>query len=160
MGEHPLSVLYGEYDLAVDDKSRLLIPAEVRRAIDTANDGEAFFLVVGVNQKPWMYPDRAYERMALTTPGELTPAEDLMIFDQLNFGMASKLEPDKQGRVLLPEKTIRRSGLKREVTMIGVRDHLELWNRDDWETWQREMNARRAEIFAKRAKAMQDAKGQ
>jgi DNA-binding transcriptional regulator/RsmH inhibitor MraZ len=27
----------------------------------------------------------------------------------------------------------KRTALEKEVTLVGVRDHLELWNRRDWE---------------------------
>ena len=51
----------------------------------------------------------------------------------MNFAMASKVDPDKQGRLTLPEKLLRRTRIEREITLIGVRDHLELWNRSEWE---------------------------
>ena len=139
-------VLYGEYELTIDDKNRMLIPSEVRRSIDPERDGEAFFLVVGVNRVPWLYPERAYEQLISRNPAELTPEEDSLAFDQMNFAMASRLEWDKQGRVLIPEKTLKRTGLTKDVTLIGVRDHLELWNQADWEARREALLARSAEI--------------
>ncbi|HEX8522966.1 MAG TPA: hypothetical protein VF669_11965 [Tepidisphaeraceae bacterium] len=146
-------LLYGEYELNVDEKNRLLIPSEVRRQIDPERDGEAFFLIVGVNRVPWIYPERYYEELVSRRPAELTPAEDILAFDQLNFALASRLEPDKQGRVLIPEKTLRRSQVSKEVTLIGVRDHLELWNRTEWENRRQALEQRSSEIalLAKRA---------
>jgi DNA-binding transcriptional regulator/RsmH inhibitor MraZ len=41
------TVLYGEFELAIDEKNRLLVPAEVRRALDPERDGEAFFITAG-----------------------------------------------------------------------------------------------------------------
>lgn len=141
---HP--VLYGEYELNIDDKSRLLVPSEIRRIIIPDVHGEAFFFVVGINDKPWLYPERYYEELVTRAPQEMTPELDLLAFDQLHFAMASRIEPDKQGRMLIPEKVLRRVGIKREVTLIGARDHLELWNREDWETQRELLDKRRAEI--------------
>ena len=142
---HP--VLFGEYELTVDEKNRLLIPSEVRRAINQEEYGEAFFLVVGINRLPWIYPERYYERLVTQVPGDITPAQDQLAFDQLHFAMASRIEPDKQGRVVLPEKILKRVGItNREVTLIGARDHLELWNRADWEARREELERRGAEI--------------
>jgi len=137
-------VLYGEYELTVDDKNRLLIPSEVRRLIDSERDGDAFFLVIGVNRKAWLYPERSYETMVSLVPNEITPGDDGLSRDQLLFAMASRLEWDKQGRVLVPEKTLRRTGLSRDVTLIGVRDHLELWNRAEWDQRREQLIAQRA----------------
>ncbi len=136
-------LLYGEYELNIDEKSRLLIPSEVRKQLDSERDGDAFFMVVGVNRVPWVYPERYYEDLVARRPAELTPAEEALAFDQFNFALASRLEPDKQGRVLIPEKTLRRSGLEKEVTLIGVRDHLELWNRSDWDRRRQALEERR-----------------
>jgi MraZ protein len=153
---HP--VLFGEYELTVDDKNRLLIPSEVRRSIDQAEFGEAFFLVVGINKLPWIYPERYYERLATQVPVDITPAQDLLDFDQLYFARASRLDPDKQGRVVLPDKILKRVGIQKEVTLIGARDHLELWNRADWEARREELERRGQEIAmaAKRARAQID----
>ena len=127
------ALLYGEYELTIDDKNRLLVPSEVRRSINPEADGEAFFLIVGVNRRPWLYPEKYYQELVSLTAPDITPGEDLLAFDQMNFAMASRLEWDKQGRILVPDKTLRRTGIGKEVTMIGARDHLELWNRQDWE---------------------------
>lgn len=141
---HP--VLFGEYELNVDDKNRLLIPSEVRSRIKPEEHGEAWFLVIGTDRRPWFYPERYYEELVTRQPGDITPALDLLAFDQMHFALASRIEPDKQGRVLLPDKILKRAGIKKEVTLIGVRDHLELWNRADWEARREELEQRGPEI--------------
>ena len=157
MGQNSLRplILYGEYELTIDDKNRLLIPSEVRRALDAERDGEAFFLVVGVNRRPWFYPEKGYEALVARAQQELTPAEDVLAFDQMNFAMASRLEWDKQGRVLVPEKTLRRTSVGKEVTLIGVRDHLELWNRGDWEPHFEQLLSRGSEVALRAKQARQ-----
>ena len=139
-------VFYGEYELTVDDKNRLLIPSEVRKRIDPAEDGEAFFLVVGVNRVPWLYAEHYYEELVSRRPADLMPPEYVLAFEQLSFALASRLEPDKQGRVLIPEKTLKRAGLEKDVTLIGVRDHLELWDRKEWETRRQALEQKIPEI--------------
>ncbi|MBA3273331.1 MAG: hypothetical protein H0T11_05600, partial [Chthoniobacterales bacterium] len=129
------------------------VPAEIRKRIDPVEDGEAFFLVVGVNGKPWMYPERYYESLVMRDPTDVTPEVESLAFDQMNFAMASRLEWDKQGRVLIPDRTLKRTGLGREITIIGVRDHLELWNRTDWDAEREALVARSPEI-AIRAKRL------
>ena len=147
-------VLYGEYELTIDDKNRMLVPSEVRRSIDPERDGEAFFMIVGVNGVPWLYPERAYEQLISQSPAERTPGEDALAFDQLSFGMASRMEWDKQGRILIPDKTLKRTGLSKDVTLVGVRDHLQLWNRTAWEKRREELLAKSSEV-ALRAKQAQ-----
>ena len=153
---HP--VLTGEFELNVDDKNRLLIPSEVRRSINQAEHGEGFFLVMGINRRPWLYPERYYVELVATAPVDITPEQDLLAFDQLHFALASRVEPDGQGRLLLPQKILRRAGIQKEVTLIGVRDHLEVWNRADWEVRIEELERQAAEIAiaAKRQRRQQN----
>ena len=147
----PVRMLYGEYELTIDEKNRMLVPSELRKAFDPAIDGEAFFLVTGVNGKLWLYPEKYYESLASQIRSEMAPEEDLLAFDQANIAMASKVEWDKQGRIVIGEKVLRKASLGREVMLLGVRDHAELWGRGDWEERAAELDQRRAEI-AVRAK--------
>ena len=144
---HP--ILFGEYELTIDEKNRLPVPSAVRKMISPQTDGEAFFLVVGMNRRPWLYPRAYYEQLATRTPSDMTPGEDRLAFDQMHFAMASLLEWDKQGRILVPEKLLKRTNLGRQVTLIGARDHLELWNSDEWEVRREELLSRSSEIALK-----------
>src|SRR5262245_24245734 len=128
---HPL--FYGEHDLDIDEKNRISIPVEIRKSIDPERDGSAFFIIIGVNRRPWFYPERYYEDLVNQPTPEITPGEELLDFDHINFAMAHKKEWDSQGRLVLPEKTLKRTNTNREVVLAGIRDHLELWNRPDWE---------------------------
>ena len=47
--------------------------------------------------------------------------------------------PDKQGRILLPAELRSYAGLEKDVTIIGNRNHAEIWATDVW-------NARRAAV--------------
>ena len=144
-------VLVGEYELTLDEKKRLLVPAEVRRAIP-AEYGEAFFLVMGINRVPWFWPARYYEEVVMNTPSDMSPGEDLLAFDHYVCGMSSRVEWDKQGRIVLPEKMLRRTVLEKDVTLVGARDHLELWTRPAWEERREELEKRAHEVYL-RAKA-------
>jgi MraZ protein len=139
-------LLIGEYDLGIDDKNRLSLPADVRKLINSDRDGDAFFLVLGRNGKPWLYPEKYYEQMVFQDEPEITPEEEQLDFDHMNFALADKITWDSQGRMLIPEKTMRRTGLGKEITMIGSRDHLELWDRADWQVRREELLSRRTEV--------------
>ncbi len=64
--------------------------------------------------------------------------DESLAFERVNFAMAGKVELDRQGRVLLNDKSLRRAGLAEQVTLIGVRDHLELWDKEQWEKYAEE----------------------
>jgi len=138
-------LLVGEYDIHIDSKNRINIPSDVRKALVPKRDGENFYIVVGTNLRTWIYPDRVYEGLvAEQRPSKIAPGQDVLEFSSLNFAMARKIEPDKQGRIALPPETIRRSGLGKEITLVGMQDHLELWDRADWEQYSQKLLEARA----------------
>jgi MraZ protein len=63
------------------------------------------------------------------------------------------LETDNQGRILLPDRLLKRAGIEKEVTLIGVQDHLELWNRRDFEEFE---NSQWEHLAENRARALQE----
>src|SRR5438874_11366689 len=120
--QHPL--LWGTYELTIDDKNRLLVPSEIRRRLVPDRDGDAFYLVKGVNKKVWLYPEKYYEAL-VQAPAEFAPEEDMLAFDQM-LALAHRLDLDAQGRLLIPDKMLKRTGTQKEVALIGARNHLEL----------------------------------
>jgi len=137
----------GEYDLLVDDKNRLLFPADVRKEFVADRDGPGLVILTGPNGKLWIYPERYYKaKIAKVRP---TPVPDPT---HVRYGLVlhsrmGKMVPDKQGRALLPENAVDRKKLGREVTLVGNHDHLQLWNRKEWQEFIR-VEQERAEQLA------------
>ena len=48
------------------------------------------------------------------------------------FSMAFEATLDRQGRVLIPTKLACYAGLRRDVTITGVDDRLEIWDTAEW----------------------------
>lgn len=153
-------LLIGEHELNIDEKNRLMVPSEIRKSMNPERDGDAFFLVLGLNRKPWLYPERYYEQMVFQEQADITPGQERLDFDHVNFALASRHELDSQGRLVIPEKMLRRSELAREVTLIGARDHLEIWNRADWEVRREALLARSVEVANRAKEARQAPKDQ
>jgi MraZ protein len=131
--------LYGEFELSVDAKNRLIVPSEIRRLIVPETDGDAFFVTMRSNV-PWMYPEKYYEQLVSSQiRPDITPDEDLLAYAQLKFALASRLDWDAQGRMSVPPAMLKRAGITRDATLIGMQDHLELWNRTEWETRRRKL---------------------
>ncbi len=128
-------LLTGEYEHMVDEKGRVLVSNKLRNQIDTKEHGSNFYLVVGANGILCLYPERCYEEMIFTMAQKHTAPDEILAFERMNFALAGKVELDSQGRLLLNEKLRKRAGLKDNVTLVGVRDHIEFWNTPDWEQY-------------------------
>ena len=126
-------LLTGEYQHVVDNKSRVLISTRLRNQIDVDEHGSNFYLVLGANGILCLYPERYFEQIALAVAPGTTAPDEAVTFERMSFALASKVELDNQGRLLLNERLRKRAGLKDNITLVGVRDHIELWNSESWE---------------------------
>jgi len=142
-------VFKGSFDLSMDDKHRVLVPLALRKKIDPERDGNAFIAIEGVDGRLWLYPENYYDALHSQGANQPMPNEDVLAYHRWNLGATETIELDKQGRLLLPERTLKDSGLGKEVTLVGVNDHLELWNRAEWEEERQSLRQRKKEIAVK-----------
>ena len=82
-----------------------------------------------------LYPERYFERIILAMAPETSAPDETVSFERMSFALSSKIELDGQGRLLLNERLRKRAGLKNNITLVGVRDHIELWNNESWEQY-------------------------
>lgn len=139
----------GQYPLTIDDKGRLLIPADVRKELDATRDGKAFFLITGSNGQLWLYPETFYKKYVAPRSLSPVPDPDELAYSLMLFSGAARLVPDKAGRVLLPDNAVDRETLGKDVVLIGAREHLQLWRKDEWEEYQRQNRPRTKELAAR-----------
>ena len=117
-------MFFGRYDYTIDAKGRLNFPAKFRDAM-----GESFVVLEWVDN-------------CLFALAEKLEADELMDSWEVSgdlFSTACEVVPDKQGRILLPAELRSYAGLEKDVTIIGNRNHAEIWATDVW-------NARRAAV--------------
>jgi MraZ protein len=124
--------LSGEYPVGLDDKNRLMIPSDFRKEIAKFRDEPKLTWRIGRGRITQAYPESYYREMIAKRKKSLTPGEKEEAFNRAFHGMTFKLEWDAQGRVVLPEPLISRGRLTKTLMLVGVGDHLELWNRDQW----------------------------
>ncbi len=117
--------LCGSFDLSVDAKNRLTIPAAVRDEV-----GKYLYVLPGDRVDVLaIYPQAQYEQMRRSMPPTNRLSREAREFRRFEAAMTARLEVDTAGRVLLPDKLLQFSSLTRDVTLVCAEDHLELWSR-------------------------------
>ncbi|HUS92732.1 MAG TPA: hypothetical protein VM695_12820 [Phycisphaerae bacterium] len=127
-----MALFVGEFEVGVDAKHRMPIPMALREQIVPEEDGEDFILVLGPDRHLWLYPDQSYRKLLATLRRSPLPDRRSGRINLL-FAMARVVKPDKQGRVVLPEKSMQRAKIADAVTLVGGLDHIEIWPTDEWE---------------------------
>ncbi len=123
----------GEFHHTLDSTGRLILPAEFRDALadglSIAKGMEKCLFIF--SRKEWLQLADKIRRLSLTKKDERQ-------FSRFFFSGAKEGILDKQGRVLIPDHLRKYAGLNRDVAIIGVSDRLEIWDREKWETYQKQ----------------------
>lgn len=129
----------GTYELAIDAKNRVSIPHAVRSKMNSDTDGRSFYVIPGRRRGTLaVYPERYFEQLRRFIPPDERLSESGHAWRQFEFSQSALVDPDGQGRILIPDRLLKRAGISREVVLIGVQDHLELWNRSDFEGFEKQ----------------------
>jgi len=65
------------------------------------------------------------------------------------LGSAYEIEPDTQGRIVLPINLVSYAGLKENLVFLGLKDRVEIWNKEVWEEKEKEISAKASEYIEK-----------
>lgn len=118
----------GEYRHTLDPKGRVVLPAEFRAQLA---DG----CVVTKGQERCLYvfpPGRWAEEVERLNRLPRTNSK-VRAYTRSVFAGAKWETPDKQGRIMLPERLRDYADLSREAVVVGVADRIEIWNQGSWE---------------------------
>ncbi len=145
-----MRIFTGQYDRTIDAKNRIQLPSQLRAAIDPERDGEGLYVTLGEHRGTLsIYTERQFEERAARMETEFIPGPESRRFELQYYGLASYVEMDKQGRIVLPDRLRRKARLGEEVFLVGQKYRIDVWNRedlnrslgidwegDDWPDWQ------------------------
>lgn len=123
----------GAYELSIDSKGRLAIPAKFRELLARHYSS---FLVATLERRTHLllYPEaqwRVVEDQLLKLP--VAGNKVLQAYQNLLLHNADTLELDSAGRILLPGHLRRLVEFDKEVYVVGRSNRLEVWGRALWE---------------------------
>ena len=123
--------LTGTYERSLDEKLRLAVPKRLR---DEFQEGEitSLYAAPGTDRCLVLYSPTGFDRFAQKIAQQPAFRLDVRSYTRLFYGQAEKLDLDGQGRIRIPDRLATLAGLTREVVLIGVHDHAEIWDSTAW----------------------------
>jgi MraZ protein len=143
-------MLLGEFEHTLDDKNRLTLPAKFRDAF-----AGGVVVTRGMDGCLYAYARDEFARLADRVRALDPLGRESRLMQRHFFSGAADAEPDKQGRIMIPAALLESAGLRREVVVAGVYDHLEIWDRAAWREHLKEVEGS-AEHVAERLAANRD----
>jgi MraZ protein len=120
----------GEYQHAIDNKNRMIIPSKFRE-----NIGESFVLTKGLDGCLYAYPMDEWKSLEEKLKKLPLTNKDARAFVRFFFSGANEIDIDKQGRALLPQNLAEYAAIKKEIVSIGVSTRIEIWSKEKWEEY-------------------------
>lgn len=126
--------LTGAFHRSLDEKLRFAIPKPLRDAIGHPSKS-VLYLAPGTEGSLALYTEDAFERLAGRLEQGSPNGRNVRAFSRLFYAQVQRVEIDKQSRVRLSADLARLAGVQKEIVLVGVRDHLEIWDRTRWEEY-------------------------
>lgn len=120
--------LTGTYLRTLDDKRRLAVPKRLKDDFGEANL-ESLYIAPGTQRSLVLYSPKAFAKLGDSLAG--TPSQQNYL--RLFYSSAERVDLDGQSRIRIPDRLSDYASLTREVYLLGVQDHAELWDRDAWD---------------------------
>jgi MraZ protein len=118
----------GTFDYTLDAKNRLTVPARFRAAL-----AEGVVMAKAMEPCVSLWVPDTYDAYADQILGTLHPlSEDREKLERFFSAGSHDTELDSAGRVGMPPFLLQHAGLKKDVVVIGARNHIEVWDRDKW----------------------------
>ncbi|REJ65307.1 MAG: division/cell wall cluster transcriptional repressor MraZ [Planctomycetota bacterium] len=128
-------LLTGTFHRSIDEKQRIALPKSVRDAVAAGASSLVFYLTPGTDGSICLYAEDSFEKLA-TRLAEASPVSgDVRAFGRLFYANARRVELDRQGRLRVPQELVDLASLGGEIVLVGVGDHLELWEATRWRTY-------------------------
>lgn len=127
-------MLIGEYRPSIDIKGRLNFPSKLREDL-----GETFVVTRGLDHCLNVYSLEEWK--SLEESIKTLPRSKRRNLERFFFAGAVDVTPDKQGRIVIPTPLREYADIDKNVVVVGVSDHAEIWDESAWKKEFQELSA-------------------
>ena len=133
--EKVVNMYFGYYEHSLDDKGRLMIPSKLREGLIS---GSPLYVIRGFEGCLSIYNENTfnqlYEDISKLSYNDKTARNYIRNI----LGSVVILNVDKLGRIQIPTSVLTRYNISKNVAVLGVGDHFEIWDLETYQTYQNE----------------------
>lgn len=120
----------GEHEHTLDPKGRVILPSRFRERLSSG-----LVLVPGQDRCIDVYPVGVFERRLEELRGLPREEQRTRSYLRVLTAGAHQDTPDGQGRVTVPQRLRDYAGLDKDLTVVGVDEKVEIWDRSTWQAY-------------------------
>ena len=127
-------MLLGQYQTKINEKGRVALPAKFKRTL-----GDKIIITAGYEQSLMIVTQKDWQSVVdrINQGSTLGPTRET---DRFLLGSAHEIEPDSQGRFVIPKHLRKYANLISKIVFLGVGNRAEIWNQTEWETYSHNLN--------------------
>ncbi|WP_101649676.1 division/cell wall cluster transcriptional repressor MraZ [Brevibacterium ihuae] len=120
----------GTHMQRLDDKGRLILPAKFREEL-----ANGLVLTRGQEHCLTLFSAREFESVHEQMRAAPMTSKDARDYLRMFLSGASAEQPDKQGRITIPQILRQYASLDRDLAVIGMGNRVEIWDAPTWERY-------------------------
>ena len=124
-------MFFGSFAHTLDEKGRLMIPRKMREEL-----GLRVYIMKGFDGSLSIYTESRYQKLVdefSNLPFNQRKNRDYL---RLQFASTHKMDVDKLGRIQIPTALLNKFNISREVLVLGIGDHIEVWDQKKYEEYE------------------------
>ena len=118
------AMFMGEFNHTIDPKNRVIVPAKFREGL-----GEKFVVSAGLDGCLYLMKNEDWESFAESL-NELPINKESRQLVRFFMRNAQECEPDKQGRIIIPQGLVDLAKLEKDVVLTGAGKKVEIWSKE------------------------------
>ncbi|NTV44771.1 MAG: division/cell wall cluster transcriptional repressor MraZ [Candidatus Yonathbacteria bacterium] len=139
-------MLIGQHIHTLDPKKRMSLPAKFR-----AEMGKTVIVARGWDKCVAVYSVKQWKETVAKFTGLSEGQADSRKLSRYILGTASETDVDSAGRILIPDMLKEFAGLSEKVVVVGLENHVELWDEESWTEYQKRASVEAEKIAEKLA---------
>lgn len=125
----------GSAKYSIDSKGRVSIPSRMRKNVNPEADS-TFVMTRGIEKCIEVHPKDQWQNTVETKLNLLnTFNKKNVAFMRMYLEKAAEDKFDSQSRLLIPQNLVEHAGIKKDVLIIGMNKHIELWDPEEYDKY-------------------------
>lgn len=123
-----MSGFYGEYNVSMDAKGRLMLPADFRKQLQEA-DSSTFVMKRGKDKCLTLYTNSQWENLSEQLENMSAFNPKVQEFKRVFLDGIAMVDQDSAGRILIPKSLQEYAGLNKELVFWMQGNKVEIWDK-------------------------------
>ena len=137
---------FGYFEHHLDDKGRLLLPRKIKEEL---KEETLLYVLKGFEGCLAVYSKSEFDKLCEECNRVSFNKKNSRDYLRAMLSSVIELNIDKVGRIQLPSLTLSKFKISKDVAVIGVRDHFEIWDLPAYQKYEVEINQNFEDIAEK-----------